>query len=1110
MKFEELLSQSAEYTAILKAARGNQYPIHVTGPSESVKAHFVVSLIKNLDKKCFIITYSELQAQKLKDDISFFMGEEACLIPEADIVLYKTEALDNEAENRRISALIESERSKAIIMSVTSLLEYAVSKSDMEKMSIDLKIGTDADMNKLIEKLVSMGYVRRETASGPGQFAVRGGITDICLPTGKAVRIEFFGDEVDLIKEFDPSTQLSVDRLDEIKITPASSHSFEGSVLSYIEDDDFVVFDEPVRISEGAEAAAFELEENIKSLIEKEADIDKDKKYIQNYHAVINKLSKHDIISLSALSRACPDFKAKVQLNLTAKTIQHYGGNIDFLYDDIKAWTAAKYKIIILGGSSERAKALQDALRDKGFKAVYSASLEEAEYVPGIVSVVRGSAAKGFEYPLIQTVIVSDREIFASEKKKRKVKKDPGTSKIKSPTDIIPGDFVVHNVHGIGKYVGMKRLEVDGITKDYFKIEYRGSDYLYIPVEQLDLITKYIGAGEGKNVKVNKLGGAEWAAAKAKVKKSVAEMAKRLTELYAARSVAKGIMFDKDSSWQREFEDDFLYEETDDQLRAIEEMKKDMESERPMDRLLCGDVGYGKTEVAMRGAFKAVTSGYQVAYLVPTTILAQQHYNNFLQRMQKFPVTVRMLSRFSSPKETETTLKMLKSGECDIVIGTHKLLSPKIEYKRLGLLIIDEEQRFGVAHKEKIKEFRKNVDVLTLSATPIPRTLHMAMVGIRDMSVLLNPPEDRYPVQTYVLEYNKVIIQNAIERELSRGGQVYYVSNRVNGMEKLTAEIAAMVPDARVEMAHGQMSERQLEGTMMRLLNGETDVLVCTTIIETGMDVQNVNTIIIEDANHFGLSQLYQLRGRVGRTNRLAYAYFTFDPRKSLDEIAEKRLRAIKEFTEFGSGFKIAMRDLEIRGAGNVLGPEQHGFMAAVGYETYCQILSEAVSEEMGIPKEEKKASVQIDVKVNAFIPNEYINSDNLRIEAYKEIVAIEDQNDFYRVQEELEDRYGTVPKPVDTLMHIAIIKAMANSAGVTDISQTEDGVTLRFIKSRAPDIKVLSRISTSGVVKILYGSGDKPYILIRMKKPDEKSVIDNIKFVLEVLINDENESMIK
>lgn len=1100
MRFEELLSESAEYGAVVKAAQGDMYPIHVVGPSESVKAHFVVSLAESVKKKCFIITYSELQANKLKDDISFFARDNVTVIPEADISLYKTEAADSEAESRRMSALIESLDKKFVVMSIMSLAEYAVSKNDLKSLSIEIKTGDECSMQTITDRLVKMGYTRRDIAGGEGQFAVRGGIIDVCPPSGGALRIEFFGDEIDLIKEFDPSTQLSVKKIDSAVIAPASSHDFDGSILSYIDKEDLVIFDEPGRISESAEAMELELEENIKSLIEKGVEAEFKKEPLQKYHSLVNKLTKHKIVSVSSLSRACPDFKIKTQLNLTAKTIQHYNGNIEFLYDDIRAWNAAKYRIIVLGGSSERSKMLAEALREREFKAVYVSEPDEMELLPGVVTVTRGSVAKGFEYPLINTVIVSDREIFASEKKKRKVKKDPGTSKLRSPVDIIPGDYVVHNVHGIGKYVGMNRLEVDGITRDYFKIEYKGSDYLYIPVEQLDLISKYIGAGDGKSVKINKLGGAEWAAAKAKVKKNVAEMAKKLTELYAARSVAQGIAFESDSPWQREFEDDFIYEETEDQLRAVEEVKRDMESQRPMDRLLCGDVGYGKTEVAMRGAFKAVDSGYQVAYLVPTTILAQQHYNNFLQRMQRFPVTVRMLSRFSSPKETEKTLKMLKSGECDIVIGTHKLLSPKIEYKRLGLLVIDEEQRFGVGHKEKIKEFRKNVDVLTLSATPIPRTLHMAMVGIRDMSVLLNPPDDRYPVQTYVLEYNKFIIQNAIEREMARGGQVYYVSNRVQGMERLTAEIAAMVPDARVEMAHGQMSEVQLERTMMRLLNGEIDVLVCTTIIETGMDVQNVNTIIVEDANHFGLSQLYQLRGRVGRTNRLAYAYFTFDPKKSLDEIAEKRLRAIKEFTEFGSGFKIAMRDLEIRGAGNVLGPEQHGFMAAVGYDTYCQILEETVNEVMGLPPKEKKTATQIDLKVNAYIPNEYIESDSLRIEAYKEIVAIEDQNDYYRVQEELEDRYGTPPQPVDTLMQVAVIKAMASASGVTDVVQSDDGVTLKFLKSKEPGIKALSQISSSGVVKILYSSGDKPHILIRMKKPDEKTIIDNIKFVLQLL----------
>ncbi len=1104
MKFQDLLTGSAEYENIVAAAKENMFPIHVTGPSESVKAHFVVSLLNSLDKKCFIITYSEMQARKLFDDISFFEPDAAVVIPEADMMLYKTEAADNEAENKRMSALTMVSQKKIVIMSVMSFMQYVVSKKDLELLSFEVNVGDVLNMQDVVDRLIRMGYTRLDSVENAGQFAVRGGIVDVFPPGKDAYRIEFFGDEVDLIKVFDPFTQLSTDKCEIAEIVPASSHSFTGSILSYIEKDDVVFFDEPNRISETAETIRFELEDNIKTLIEKEVDIDPEREYLQKYDKLIDKITKNKIVSISALSRICPDFRAKTNLNLTAKTLQNYSGNIDFLYDDIRTWQKLRYNIYILGGSSQRAKSLRDALEEKGFRATYYASISDVEDTKNSIAILKGSVNKGFEYSLINTVVVSDREIFASEKKKRKVKKDPNTAKIKNPVDIAPGDFVVHNVHGIGKYIGMKRLEVAGITRDYFKIEYRGSDFLYIPVDQLDLINKYVGAGEGKSIRINKLGGAEWAATKAKVRKNVAEMAQKLTELYAARSIAEGVAFSKDSSWQRDFEADFIYEETEDQLRAVEEIKKDMESSRPMDRLLCGDVGYGKTEVAMRAAFKAVDSGYQVAYLVPTTILAQQQYNNFVQRMKKFPITIRMLSRFSTQKETEETLRMLKSGECDIVIGTHKLLSPKIEYRRLGLLVIDEEQRFGVAHKEKIKEFKKNVDVLTLSATPIPRTLHMAMVGIRDMSVLMNPPEDRYPVQTYVLEHNKVILQNAIERELSRSGQVYYVSNRVNGMEKLAAEIAALVPDARVEMAHGQMSEAQLEKTLMRFLNKEIDVLVCTTIIETGMDVQNVNTIIIEDANHFGLSQLYQLRGRVGRTNRLAYAYLTFNPTKALDEIAEKRLRAIKEFTEFGSGFKIAMRDLEIRGAGNVLGPEQHGFMATVGYDMYCQMLSDAVNEAMGLPPEEKKVTTQIELNVNAYIPNEYINAEALRIEAYKSIVAIEEMNDFNRVQEELEDRYGTIPACVDTLMKIALMKACANSLGITDINQSADGVTLKFIKTKAPDIKVLSKISSSRVVRILFSAGDKPYILIRMQNPSEKDIIEKVNFVLNSLQNPE------
>lgn len=1102
MNFRDILAGSAEFENIISEAKNGMYPIHVTGPAESVKAHFVMSFLNSVGKKGFLITYSEMQAKKLYDDISFFDKDAAVILPETDMLLYKTEAAGNETEEKRMKALTCIGNKKLVILSVMSLLQYVVSKKDLELLRFEASVGDELSMDKLIDRLVKMGYTRLDVVENPGQFAVRGGIVDVYSSGGDPYRIEFFGDEIDLIKIFDPFTQLSTEKCDSVKIIPASSRNFMGSILSYIDKDDLVIFDEPNRVSETAETIRFELEDNIKTLIEKEVEIDADKEYIQNYHKLVGKLTANPILSVSALSRICPDYRVKSNLNLTAKTLQNYSGNIDFLYDDIAAWERAKYKIFILGGSSQRAHKLCEALTDKGFRAVYYSSFDEIGDTKSTISVIKGSVNKGFEYSLINTVIVSDREIFASEKKKRKVKKDTNTAKIKDPIDISPGDFVVHNVHGIGKYLGMKRLEVGGITRDYFKIEYRGNDYLYIPVEQLDLINKYIGAGEGKNVRINKLGGAEWAATKAKVRKNVEEMAQKLTELYAQRSIAEGITFDPDSSWQRDFEADFMYEETEDQLRAIEEMKKDMESSKPMDRLLCGDVGYGKTEVAMRGAFKAVDSGYQVAYLVPTTILAQQHYNNFVQRMKKFPITVRMLSRFSTRKETEETLRMLKSGECDIVIGTHKLLSPKIEYKKLGLLVIDEEQRFGVAHKEKIKEFKKNVDVLTLSATPIPRTLHMAMVGIRDMSVLLNPPEDRYPVQTYVLEENKVIIQNAIERELSRGGQVYYVSNRVNGMERVTAEIASLVPDAKVEMAHGQMSEAQLEKTLMRFLNREIDVLVCTTIIETGMDVQNVNTIIIEDANHFGLAQLYQLRGRVGRTNRLAYAYLMFDPRKSLDEIAEKRLRAIKEFTEFGSGFKIAMRDLEIRGAGNVLGPEQHGFMATVGYDMYCQMLSDAVTEAMGLPLEEKKVTTQIDLKVNAYIPNEFIDSEALRIEAYKSIVLIEDAQDYNRVQEELEDRYGTIPPCVDRLMRVALLKNVASSLGITDITQSPDGVTLRFIKAKEPGIKILSKISSSKVVKILFSSGENPYILIKLQKIGEDEVIQKINFVLNCLQN--------
>ena len=679
-----------------------------------------------------------------------------------------------------------------------------------------------------------------------------------------------------------------------------------------------------------------------------------------------------------------------------------------------------KFRVVILAGPKSKGERLAKELNDRNIFCSYKSNLSEP-VSKGEIIISQGSLYRGFEYGMIDFVIISDKEVFGEVKKKRKTKKKTSGSKIENFTDLNPGDYVVHENHGIGIYQGIEKITIDNISKDYLKIRYSDNGNLYVSINQMDMIQKYIG-GESRSPKLNKLGGSEWGKAKARVRKAVTDLAKELIELYAKRQNTKGHKYGPDTVWQREFEDMFPYEETEDQLNAIEEVKKDLESDKIMDRLICGDVGYGKTEVAIRAAFKVVQEGKQVAYLVPTTILAQQHYNTFIQRMKDFPITVDLLSRFRTKTEQQITIEELKRGMVDIVIGTHRLLSKDVVFKDLGLLIIDEEQRFGVAHKEKLKHLKEKVDVLTLSATPIPRTLHMSLIGIRNMSILNEPPEERYPVQTYVMEYNTEFVKDAIRREIGRGGQVYYLYNRVQNIDKIAAKIQELIPEAIVTYAHGQMSERQLENIMMDFINREIDVLVCTTIIESGLDIPNVNTIIIQDADCLGLSQLYQLRGRVGRSNRIAYAYLMYQKDKVLQEGAEKRLQAIKEFTEFGSGFKIAMRDLEIRGAGNLLGSQQHGHIDAVGYDLYSKLLEEAIKKEQGEEiKEHFETLIELDI--DAYIPQKYIEDEIQKLEIYKKIAVIQTQKDYYDVQEEIEDRYGDLPESVQNLLEIALIK---------------------------------------------------------------------------------------
>ena len=1096
-----LLDNSREFKEIISKAEKGLYPISVSGSADAQKAHLADSVARKLSKKVFIITYNDIQAKRICDDLSFFSDSECVYIPPKETVLYEVEASNHEIDNKRAAALSELSKGANAVVSVESLLHFVADKKELTSMNIALSYGGVVDAQSLPEKLVSMGYVRVDVVNLKGQFAIRGGIVDIYPPDALCpVRMELFGDDIDSLRRFDCDSQMSIEKIDNVQIIPVSVENSRETMLSYLGDDYVIFVDEPQRISEAAKAVEWEIAENIRTLAEKSTKKDVCE-CINSYSDIVEILAKSDVIVLYAISSECPDFKIKSELKIAGKGISSYSGNIEFLVSDIERWKEEQVKTVILGGSTMRAKKIVEMLSDRNIRASFEENPKELS--EKYVTVMPGSITRGFEYPQERIAVVSDSEIFAAEKKKRRVKRDENTMKIKSADQLEIGDYVVHRVHGIGKYLGITRMTVNGITKDYIKIEYRGEDFIYLPVGQLDIVSKYTGA-ENKSVRLNRLGSPEWANAKRKVRQSVEEMAQKLVKLYAERANSKGVSFSPDTVWQHDFESAFPYEETEDQLRSTAEIKKDMESTRPMDRLLCGDVGYGKTEVAMRGAFKAVVDGYQVAYLVPTTILASQHYHNFVERMKDYPITVRMLSRFSTPAQTKKTLKMLQSGECDIVVGTHKLLSKNVVFKKLGFLIVDEEQRFGVTHKEKIKEMKSNVDVLTLSATPIPRTLHMAMIGIRDMSVLSAPPSDRYPVQTYVLEYNDAVVKNALEREIARGGQAYYLHNRVESIYGVAERIRRLVPDARIGVAHGKMNETELDDVMMQMENKEIDVLVCTTIIETGLDIPNVNTIIIENADTLGLSQLYQLRGRVGRTNRLAYAYLTYKKNKILDEVAEKRLRAIREFTEFGSGFRIAMRDLEIRGAGNVLGPEQHGFMASVGYDMYCAILEDAVNDAMGRPKKAEKSETTIDLEINAFIPESYIPTSNLRIEAYKQIAGIECLGDRYGVEGSFEDRYGEIPQETYNLLEIQMIRVIAQNAGIKEVSHAETGIIFK-IQTLTPElVDKISVLATKNKGKILFGAGENPYVLLREKNLKGEKLLERVNYVLSYLKNEE------
>ena len=1035
----------AEFEQIKEKSKTNKGILQVSGCMESQKSHLMYGL-SGIAPYRLILAEDERRAREIYEDYRFY-DRKVYSYPAKDLLFFQADIHGNLLIRQRmkvIKALLE-EKELTVVTSIDGCMDFLESLEKIKEQLIHYESDSTVDIEQLKNQLVALGYERVGQVEMPGQFSVRGGIVDIyCLTEENPWRIELWGDEIDSIRSFDPESQRSLENLEELTIYPAVEHIGDKDMVSFLdyfpEERTIIFLDEPNRLTEKGGAVEEEYRQS-RMHREEKGSRNLPENWLCSFEQLQKELNKRNCISVCALEPKQAGWKVREKFYLEVKSISAYNNSFELLVKDLHQYKKQGYRIALLSGSRTRAERLAKDLQEEGLAAFYGQDYDR-EICPGEIMVVYGHAKKGFEYPLIKFAVMTESDIFGQEQKKKKKKKNYSGSRIQDFAELSVGDFVVHEKHGLGIYRGIEKVEVDRIVKDYIKIEYRGGSNLYIPATQLDCLQKYSGADASKAPKLNKLGTQEWNKTKSKVRGAVKNIAKELVELYAVRQEKEGYVCGPDTVWQREFEEMFPYEETEDQLSAIEDAKRDMESTRIMDRLICGDVGYGKTEVALRAAFKEVQESRQVAYLAPTTILAQQIYNTFVQRMKEFPVRVELLCRFRTPAQQKKAIEDLKKGQVDVIIGTHRILSKDVQFKNLGLLIIDEEQRFGVTHKEKIKQLKKDVDVLTLTATPIPRTLHMSLIGIRDMSVLEEPPMDRMPIQTYVMEYDEETVREAINRELRRGGQVYYVYNRVTDIADVALRIAKLVPDARVDFAHGQMSERELENVMYSFVNGDIDVLVSTTIIETGLDISNVNTMIIHDSDRYGLSQLYQLRGRIGRSNRTAYAFLMYRKNVMLKETAEKRLAAIREYTDLGSGFKIAMRDLELRGAGNLLGAQQHGHMNAVGYDLYCKMLNEAVKEAKGIHTMED-FETSVDLNVDAYIPDSYISNEFQKLDIYKRIAGIETQQDYDDMLEELLDRFGEPGKAVLNLLAIAKLKAIAHQGYVTEIKQT--GKTVRF-----------------------------------------------------------------
>ena len=1168
------LKKQTEYAFVMDHTGANPYQLiyGVSGAQRGALAAMIAqSQGKNL---LFIAENAQKIQEIIDDLSFWLPGYQMFSFPALDILPFEVLAQSKETRWQRLIALqglLFADKPTAVVTTVEALRKTMQDPDQIKQSFRIFKTGERIHIKAFLGWLIRHGYERVERVEEKGQFAVRGGILDVFCPTAEwPFRLEFFDDEIDSIRSFSQETQRSLNKMDHVWLAPASECIFnddqrrkilqalrqeaarpeakkkgepakaaevgqraaqlmelmeEGSffpgheqllpytgetsflLTDYFEGQVITVMEEPSRQRESSQLWEKEYEETCLALLDKGRICPGQ---MQNYlllDPLVMKLGARGLLYLALLPKRPAWFGQAGMLSVTAKTVSLFLQKVQLLADELKEWRRLQYSVLMVVSSEERARRLQENLRDMGVEVAYEAGSYKPE--PKKISIILGKLSGGFDFPGMRLAVVTEHELFFQPKKKTRRKMFQEGKRQLLLEDLKPGDFVVHVNYGVGRYEGIENIKVQDAQRDYLVINYQGADRLYVPTDQAGYLQKYSGL-EGAKPKLSKLGGSEWSRIKAKAQKTVSDMADELLQLYAAREALPGFIFPDDTPWQKEFEEAFPYEETEDQLRSIEEVKRDMEKKRPMDRLLCGDVGYGKTEVAMRAAFKAASAGKQVAVLVPTTVLAQQHYSTFRERFEGFAMEVGVLNRFRTAKEQKETLERLAQGRMDIIIGTHRLLSKDVVFKNLGLLVVDEEQRFGVVHKERIKQIKQAVDVLTLTATPIPRTLHMAMTGIRDLSVIETPPEERYPVQTYVVEHSLPLIREAIRRELGRGGQVYYLHNRIEDIDRVREMIGQLVPEAVIGVAHGRMTELSLERTMFDFMEGEIDVLVCTTIIESGLDIANANTVIIDQADRLGLAQLYQIRGRVGRTNRVAYAYLTYAKEKTLTEISEKRLAAIREFTDLGAGYKIAMRDLEIRGAGNLLGAEQHGQIAAVGFDLYCRMLEEEVQKKrrqqavlQGQPIEETEAGqpvVAIDLQVKAYIPAEYMEDEGTKIDFYQRINSARDKEDMDALREELVDRFGDLPDPLENLLRIGAIKAMAKAAKVNGVTQEPKQIKISMAENHGltgPELMDLVRRYRR---QVTFDAAHGLEIAVQLQKMDQSDVIKFLEKIVTEL----------